>query len=232
MPFPSGTKKLLFVSGQEKSSIPLLPFSIYSGCWLFHLCLVNTDKQKQVNMKQFTVPTRETVSEENKAHFDALQKGLGMVPNLYATIAHSESGLSRYLGFQKAKTSLTNKEKEAVNLIVSEVNGCVYCQSAHTVLGKMNGFSEEEILNLRSGSSSNEKLDALVGLAKEITQKKGRASAETVDAFYAAGYTDGHLVDVVLQISDKIAMNYLHNLTQIPVDFPLAQPLEESYAVV
>ena len=72
--------------------------------------------------------------------FDTLNKALGFVPNLYATIAHSENGLAKYLAFQGAKTSLTNKEKEAVNLVVSQVNGCIYCQSAHTVLGKMNGF--------------------------------------------------------------------------------------------
>ena len=182
-------------------------------------------------MKQFTVPTRENVSEENKAHFDALQKALGMVPNLYASIAHSDGGLSRYLAFQKAKTSLTNKEKEAVNLVVSEVNGCVYCLSAHTVLGKMNGFSEEEILDLRSGSSSNPKLEALVALAKNITETKGRASQQYLDAFYNAGYNEGNLVDLILQISDKVAMNYLHNLTKVPVDFPVAQPLKETVGV-
>ena len=187
--------------------------------------------KKQTVMKQFTVPTRETVSEENKAHFDALQKGLGMVPNLYATIAHSEGGLSRYLAFQKAETSLTNKEKEAVNLVVSEVNGCIYCQSAHTVLGKMNGFSDEEILDLRSGDSNNPKLKTLVALAKAITETKGRVPEQHLNAFYNSGYTDGNLVDLILQISDKIAMNYLHNLTKVPVDFPLAQPLKEAVAV-
>lgn len=177
-------------------------------------------------MKQFTVPTRDQVSAENKSVFDTLKKALGFVPNLYATIAHSENGLPKYLAFQNAKTSLSNKEKEAVNLVVSQVNGCIYCQSAHTVLGKMNGFSESEILNIRSGHNSNEKLNALIVLAKDITEHKGRASDAHLDGFYAAGYNDGNLVDLILQISDKIAMNYLHNLTEIPVDFPLAQPLE------
>lgn len=181
-------------------------------------------------MKTFTVPTRETVSAENAAHFDNLQKALGTVPNLYAAIAHSDSGLGRYLAFQSGKTSLTNKEKEAINLVVSQTNGCIYCQSAHTVLGKMNGFGEAEILDLRSGRSTNPKLHALVRLAKDITENKGRAAAENLDSFYAAGYTNGHLVDLILQISDKIAMNYLHNLTQVPVDFPLAEPLEETFA--
>ena len=177
-------------------------------------------------MKTFSVPTRDEVSPANQVAFDNLNKAIGMVPNLYATIAYSDNGLSRYLDFQGGKTSLSNKEKEAVNLIISEVNGCKYCQSAHTVIGKMNGFSEQDTLDLRSGESKNPKLNALVKLTKEISEKKGRVSDATLEAFYAAGYNKGSLVDVILQISDKIAMNYLHNLTQIPIDFPLAPPLE------
>lgn len=177
-------------------------------------------------MKTFKVPAREEVSMENQANFDALKNAIGMVPNLYATIAYSDHGLSKYLAYQGARTSLSNKEKEAVNLVVSEVNGCRYCQSAHTVLGKMNGFSEGEILDIRQGNSSHQKLNALVSLAKEITEQKGRVDEEILKGFYEAGYDDGNLVDLILVISDKIAMNYLHNLTQIPIDFPLAQSLE------
>lgn len=94
-------------------------------------------------MKQFTVPTREQVAPANQTIFDNLNKALGFVPNLYAAIAHSENGLAKYLAYQNAKTSLSNKEKEAVNLIVSQANNCIYCQSAHIVLGKMNGFTDE-----------------------------------------------------------------------------------------
>ena len=177
-------------------------------------------------MKTFNVPTRDEVSPANQAAFDTLSKTIGMVPNLYATIAYSDNGLSRYLNFQGGKTSLNNKEKEAVKLVVSEVNGCKYCQSAHTVIGKMNGFSEQDTLDLRAGESKNPKLNALVKLTKEISEKKGHISDATLEAFYDAGYHNGSLVDVILQISDKIAMNYLHNLTQIPIDFPLAPPLE------
>src|SRR6187549_2564531 len=176
-------------------------------------------------MKTFNVPTRDQVSPLNQIQFDNLEKGLGMVPNLYATMAYSENGLPRYLAFQGAKTSLSNKEKEAVNLVVSEVNGCKYCQSAHTVIGKMNGFSESDTLDLRSGESRNPKLNALVQLGKEISETKGRVSEAALKAFYEAGYNDGSLVDLILQISDKIAMNYLHNLTQVKIDFPLVAEL-------
>ncbi len=179
-------------------------------------------------MKKFIVPTREEVAPANQAIFDNLSKALGFVPNLYATIAYSENGLGRYLAYQNAKTTLSNKEKEAVNLIVSQVNECAYCQSAHTVIGKMNGFTDEEILNIRSGNASDIKLNALVQLAEGITKNRGNVNAQLVDAFFAQGYTNESLVDLMLQVSEKTARNYLHNLTQVPVDFPVAPALENA----
>ncbi len=176
-------------------------------------------------MKTFTVPTRSEVAPVNQEIFDNLQKALGFVPNLYATIAYSTNGLSRFLAYQNAKTTLSNKEKEAVNLIVSQVNACVYCQSAHLVLGKMNGFTDEQLLDIRKGKSADAKLNSLVQLAADITKNRGYADAQLVDAFYAQGYTNENLVDLILQISDKTAMNYLHNLTKVPVDFPVASSL-------
>jgi len=181
-------------------------------------------------MTTFNVPTQKEVSASSQTAFDTLQKGLGMVPNLYAAIAYSENGLSRYLAFQTAKTSLSNKEKEAVNLIVSQINQCRYCQSAHIVLGKMNGFSEEEVIQIRKGSSSDKKLDALVRLAGEITVNRGKVAEATLEKFFAAGYDKGNLVDVILAIADKIAMNYLHNITEVPIDFPVATELVETFA--
>lgn len=173
----------------------------------------------------FSVPTRDEVSVNNQQIFDSLQKALGFVPNLYATIAYSKNGLEKYLAYQNAKTSFSNKEKEAINLIVSQVNNCIYCQSAHTVIGKMNGFTDEQVLDIRRGKATDAKLNALVQLAAEITKSRGNAHPDLVAAFFAQGFTNENLVDLILQVSDKTAMNYLHNLTQVPVDFPLAPSL-------
>ncbi len=178
-------------------------------------------------MTNFNVPTREEVSTNNQEIFDNLKKAIGFVPNLYATIAHSDTALGNYLQFQNAKTSLSNKEKEVVNLVVSQVNGCSYCQSAHTAIGKMNGFTDDQILELRQGSfSSDDKFDSLVKIAKEITLNKGKVDDATLEAFFNVGYSKGTLVDVILAVGDKVVMNYLHNLTQIDIDFPVAQELE------
>ena len=178
-------------------------------------------------MKNFNVPTREEVSTNNQAIFDKLKSAIGFVPNLYATIAHSDTALGNYPEFQNAKTSLSNKEKEVINLVVSQINECSYCLSAHTAIGKLNGFSEEQILELRQGYfSNNDKYDVLAKITKEITLNKGKVDSNILENFFNAGYTKGSLVDVILAVGDKVVMNYLHNLTQIDIDFPIAQQLE------
>ena len=141
-------------------------------------------------------------------------------------MAHSEHGLGNYIAFQSGKSSLRAKEREIINLVVSQVNGCIYCLSAHTVLGKMNGLTDEQLIEIRKGSALfDTRLDALVKLVKSITENKGRVDSALVDNFYAAGYNEGNLVDAIIIIGDKTIMNYLHNLTGIPVDFPLAPSL-------
>ena len=178
-------------------------------------------------MKPFNVPNRDQVSDKNKAIFDQLEKAVGFVPNLYATYAYSNNALENYLTFSNAKTSLNNKEKEVVNLAVSEVNQCQYCLSAHTAIGKMNGFTDGEILEFRSGrSSSNTKYDALARLAKNITENRGSTDDAVLENFFEAGYTNENLIDTIALVGDKTISNYIHSTTQIPVDFPLAQPLE------
>jgi len=177
-------------------------------------------------MTKFTVPTRGEVSENNQVIFDNLQKGLGFVPNLYAYYAKSETALGDYLALQKRKSTLKAKEREVINLITSQINGCRYCQSAHTVLGKMNGFTEEQIIELRKGSASfDSKLDALVKFTASVVENRGKATEESKDAFFAAGYTEVNLIDVVIVVGDKIISNYIHNLTDFPVDFPIAVEL-------
>ena len=177
-------------------------------------------------MTTINVPTRDQVSPANQAHFDTLKKGLGMVPNLYATLALSEHALGNYLAFQNAKSSINGKAREVVNLVVSQVNGCQYCLAAHTVIGGMVGYKPEQILEIRRGGASfDAKLDALAKLVKNIATERGHADPARVQAFFDAGWTQENLVDVIIVIGDKTVTNYLHGTTQVPVDFPAAPAL-------
>lgn len=182
-------------------------------------------------MATFNVPTREQVSSKNQEIFDNLQKGLGFVPNLFATFAHSENALSNVMTLSNAPTSLKAKEKEVVNLAVSQVNECQYCLSAHTAVAGMNGFSQDEILSLRAGRAPfDAKLDALAKLSRNLTENRGSASEEVIANFFDAGWTKENLVDTIVLVGDKTITNYLHKTTQVPVDFPVAVALEAEMA--
>ena len=177
-------------------------------------------------MTTFNVPARDQVSPANQALFDKLKKGLGMVPNLYAALALSEHALGSYLALQDAKSSLTGKAREVVNLVVSEVNRCEYCLAAHTVIGKMHGFTDEQVLEIRSGRAGfDPKLDALARLTRSLVSERGHADPALVDAFFAAGWSKENLIDTIVIVGDKTITNYLHAITRVPLDFPAAPRL-------
>lgn len=178
-------------------------------------------------MERFQVPSREEVSINNQAIFDNLKKAVGFVPNLYAYYAKNETALGDYLTLQNRKTTLKAKEKEVINLVVSQYNGCNYCLAAHTQIGKMNGFTEDQILEIRTGNASfDSKLDALAKFVLNTVKNKGRASEEVKEQLFDAGYTEANLIDVVIVIGDKTISNLIHNLADFEIDFPLAEELQ------
>jgi AhpD family alkylhydroperoxidase len=178
-------------------------------------------------MSLINVPTRDDVSPANQALFDTLKKNLGKVPNLYATLAHSDTALGAYLALQGAKSTIEGKAREVVNLVVSQANACEYCLAAHTLIGKMHGFSDEQILEIRRGTAGfDPKLDALARLVRNIVLERGHADPALVDAFFAAGWTRANLVDAIVAVGDKTVTNFLHGTTRVPIDFPPAPLLD------
>jgi uncharacterized peroxidase-related enzyme len=175
----------------------------------------------------FAVPTRDEVSPLNQQLFDKMKSGLGMVPNLYAFFANSPTALGDYLTLQSRKSSLRAKEREVINLIMSQVNECEYCLAVHTVLGKMNGFTDDQLLEIRSGEAEFDiRLNALARFVREVAVRRGKPSKESIAALLVAGYTNESIVDIVIVKGDKTITNYLHGIIQVPIDFPAAPKLE------
>jgi uncharacterized peroxidase-related enzyme len=169
----------------------------------------------------FEVPTREQVTENNQAIFDHMLSNFGMIPNLYATFALNDTALADYLALQNRKSTLTAKEREVINLVVSQVNDCKYCVPAHTAVSKMHGFTDDQILEIRRAQVAfDAKYDALAKFVKETTINRGRPSETAAIALAEAGYSQANVIDIMMVIGDKIISNYLHNFTQIPVDWP------------
>lgn len=178
-------------------------------------------------MSKFNVPSKSEVSTTNQEILNDLEKGLGFIPNLYAYYAKNDTALGDYLALQNRKSTLSKREKEIVNLVVSEFNDCYYCQSAHTVIAGLNGFSKDQILAVREGGAPfDDKLNALAKFTLAVVSNKGKVSETEKENFLGAGFSESNLIDVVLNIGDKTISNYIHNIAGFEIDFPLAQKLE------
>jgi AhpD family alkylhydroperoxidase len=146
-------------------------------------------------------------------------------------MANSETGLATYFAVATAKSSLRAKEKEVINLVVSQVNTCEYCLAAHTALGKMIGLTDEQILEIRRGRiTSDPKLDALARFVRSAAEHYGHPDPQLVENLFAAGYTPENLIDIILVIGDKIITNYLYSVSEMTIDFPAAPALQPQTA--
>ncbi len=178
-------------------------------------------------MTKINVPTKEQVDQKAQAIFSSLEQNLGMVPNLYATIGYSSDILEAYLNYSSniGASSFNKKEIEAIKLIVSQENGCEYCTAAHTAIAKMNGFTEDETIAIRSGKVDDLRLNILIGVAQEAAREKGKISNESKEIFFANGFDNKAFIDLIAIVNVVSFTNFVHNATKVPVDFPPAPSL-------
>lgn len=157
---------------------------------------------------------------------DAVKKQIGVVPNLFRLVANSPAALEGYLGMSGAlgKGELPAATRERIALAVAEINGCNYCLSAHTYLGKnLAKLDDAEIAANRSGASNDIKADAAVRFAAKVTQQRGKVSSEDVAAVKAAGYSEAQIVEIVQHVALNTWTNYINEVAGTEIDFPVVQ---------
>jgi uncharacterized peroxidase-related enzyme len=154
----------------------------------------------------------------------AVKKQLGVVPNLFRLVAKSSAALEGYLGLSGAlgKGTLSAATGERIALAVAEINGCTYCLSAHTYLGRnVAKLDDAEITANRKGSSQDPKAAAAVSFAVKVVTARGHVSDEDLRAVKAAGYDDAQVIEIVLHVALNTWTNYINEVAKTEVDFPV-----------
>ena len=173
---------------------------------------------------RLTLPAR-TETDDDPAVAAVLSKtkaGLGMIPNMYANMANAPGLLGTYLfGYAafRAESGLSPAEQETVFLAISEANGCSYCVAAHSTVADMAKVPAEVTDALRAGASlPDPKLDALAAFTRVMLDTRGLPNTADVDAFLAAGFSEHHILHIVLALAVKTISNYSNHLFHTPVD--------------
>jgi uncharacterized peroxidase-related enzyme len=154
---------------------------------------------------------------------DGVEKGLGMVPNLFRTAAQAPSVLEGMVGLfgAVAQGSLGPRFREAIALAVSELNGCDYCLSAHSVLGKGAGLDVSALARARAGTSDEPRLHAALQLAEAVVKERGHIGDAAFAAARVAGLTEGEILEVVANVALTTFTNYLNEVAGTEIDFPV-----------
>ena len=151
------------------------------------------------------------------------QQQVGFIPNMYAVMANSPGLLETYLTgydrFRKA-SGFTPAEQEVVLLTISRDNGCHYCVAAHSTLAdRFSGVPREVTDAIRDGAPVPDgKLRALNEFTRTLLATRGRPDRADVDAFLAAGYTERHILEIILAVAVKTLSNWSNHVFDTPVD--------------
>jgi len=171
------------------------------------------------------IPTPATVNDAPVASrllLDSVKKQLGTIPNMFRLIANSPSALEGYVALSDAfnKGALPAARRERITLVIAEVNGCHYCLSAHTYLGKnLAKLDEDEILANRRGASNNAEADAAVRFAVKVAQERGHVDGSDIGTVKAAGYDDAEVIEIVLHVALNTWTNYVNEVAKTDIDF-------------
>jgi uncharacterized peroxidase-related enzyme len=180
-------------------------------------------------MPRINAPTIETAPAASQPQLAAVKKQLGVVPNLFRTVAHSPAALEGYLSLNGALTkgSLDAATRERIALAIAEFNGCGYCLAAHTYIGKnLAKLSDSEIEFNRRGRSSDAKADAAVVFAVKVITARGHASEADLSAVRAAGLTEADIIEIIAHVALNTLTNYVNEVAGTNVDFPAVSALK------
>jgi uncharacterized peroxidase-related enzyme len=178
-------------------------------------------KRKEVIMPRITVVDPATATGEAKRLLDAVQAGLGVTPNFIRALANAPAALEGFLGLYTiaGKGVLDHRTRERIALAVAEQNGCQYCVSAHTAIGRKVGLDNAEIDAARRGTSADPKAAAAVAFAKALAASAGEVTMAEFNAARQA-LSEAEIMEVIAHVALNVFTNLIGKSTQIPIDFP------------
>lgn len=181
-------------------------------------------------MPRIPAHTLDNAPEETRDSLKQLQKKTGKLLNIHAGMAHSPVVLAAYMGIQSAITehgTFDPRTREAIALSVAAVDQCAYCQSAHTAGGTAAGWSVEETVAIRNGTSlGDDRLDTLLAVVRAAAGDVGEVGDTTWKQAQEAGWDDVQLAEAFVHLALNLYTNYFNHYAGTELDIPAAPALD------
>ena len=172
-------------------------------------------------MTKLTIHDLNTAPEQSKPLLEASLKANGRIPGLHGVLASSPELLEAYQALHKlfVASSFDNEELTVVWQTINVEHECHYCVPAHTGIANMMKVDPAITEALRNSEPlPTAKLQALHDTTLAIVRQRGYITDEQVGAFFAAGYQERQLLEIILGLSQKVISNYVNHIAETPVD--------------
>ena len=150
------------------------------------------------------LPMVDPLPDDTQAYFDICQDKLGMVPNVLRAYASNIAKLNAFTGMYNelmlADSGLSKLEREMIAVVVSAVNRCFYCLTAHgAAVRQLSGdpmLGEQLVMNWRVADLSY-RHRAMLGFAEKMTTASATIAEYDREALRDAGFSDRDIWDIV-----------------------------------
>ncbi|MDD9911251.1 MAG: peroxidase-related enzyme [Ahrensia sp.] len=142
-------------------------------------------------------------SEETEAYFDLCREKLGLVPNVLAAYAFNEAKLrtftEMYNDLMLGDSALTKLEREMIAVVVSSINRCFYCLTAHgATVRQLSGdpqLGEMLVMNFRA-ADLDKRQTAMLIFVEKLTEAPAKIVEADRQALRDAGWSDRDIWDI------------------------------------
>ncbi|MCW0234326.1 MAG: peroxidase-related enzyme [Ferrovibrio sp.] len=157
---------------------------------------------------KIAVPPREKLDPATQAYFAKCDAKIGFVPNVllsYSFDAKKLRGFSEmYNELMLGESGLSKLEREMIAVVVSSINHCFYCLTAHgAAVRQISGdpkLGELMVMNYRAAELSP-KLRAALDFAAKLTETPAKIVEADREALRKAGWSDKDIWDIAATAS-------------------------------
>ena len=150
------------------------------------------------------LPMVDPLPPETQKYFDVCQDKLGMIPNVLKAYAFDIDKLNAFTAMYNdlmlADSGLSKLEREMIAVVVSSINKCFYCLTAHgAAVRALSGdpkLGELLVMNWRV-ADLDYRHRAMLAFAENITKTSAEVAEFDREALRDAGFSDRDIWDIV-----------------------------------
>lgn len=177
-------------------------------------------------MTHFNIHDQNTAPEASQPILADVRKRLGFVPNVFGVLAEAPVALEAYGALNEllVRSSFTPTERHVVWFANIYENDCTYCMAAHTGIAKLENIPEEVVEATRSGNAyADSRLEALRAFTRSVVVNRGWVSDDEVATFLEAGFTQQHVMEILVGVAHKVISTYANHIAKTPLDNAFAR---------